>query len=453
METSLDTSSSQLFRRVVDASTDSSLNDLVKERLEVVEDEDDGVNFLVCQLSEQRIDDASATSDQQLLSDDQGIGGSCSSREDLSSADEGEKEESSSFTLLEELPKRIMALDLRKNVSRFQDDDDDGDCNNVDCKSDVSDDDNTCVALDLTARKQPPPPPLTPIPTPAKANPVESITDGEKAQLRKAYERLVRFLRLDAPGRLTDGQRDETVRGLKYFLVMYMDKVKKSNPAELTMFMQYFSSEADIQKFLNVVISDSKKLSRTPSVPTCGLQGPPKPPSSVLRPAKFATDPDVILARGPGHDRLRTSAAQSHAAPYPQPVRRSDSGGSHHPYHPHHGWRAGQQPHPAQYLGQHYQHPPHNSYGRPAYAQNPGQYGPSHQPMHPSYSLHPPLQAAQSVPSAPVSAFPDVRPQTFSFNYLSLKVGIKGSSLRRLLNIRHGRMILSYPRTIVKRLN
>ena len=394
-----------------------------QEKLNETTFNDDVIDLLTRQFTRQCV--ATATTDvlgssPASSSDDQGIG---SSREGSSSSSEEEADGDRDLTeLIDLFISFVMALDLRKKKDHRRFPDDDDDCKPTETVEDVvvSDEDNTCEALDLTAKKTTtaapshPPPPLTPIPKTMPAAAVKTdaptvkpstLTDAEKTQLRQGYMRLIRLLRLDIPGqRLSERQRTETLRRLQYILLMYMAKVKQG-PAGSSVFMDSFSSDDAIKKFLQFFARDPKPLSRTPSAPPPGMPygaGPPKP--SVLRPAKFATDPDAILARGPGHERPRSNAAQSHAAPYP--VRRVESSGGHrhHPAYAHHAWRVGVQPTagsqpPPPYLGQHY----------PAdLKQQQQQYGNQRDSafwaMQAQYQAHPPLQGALSVPSPAVSS-------------------------------------------------
>lgn len=259
-------------------------------------------------------------------SDDQGICLSeslseSSSGEELNTGDEdvfGEVISCEIFDLIENLI--TMALDLRKKVDKGKEFEDG--------KGELSDDDNTAVALDLTAssaRKPPlgPPPPLTPLFPPGPSDSIRHVTAQEKEILRQSYCRLVRFLRLDLPNiqQFTEEYRAMALKRLQSFLFMYLIEVKRKSPAGLNMFQESFGSDLAIRQFFRVFLGKSEQLTRSSS-----LSG-----GAVIRPARFASMDDgtpQILCRGPlGHERLVRNSSSNNA---PYPLRRGDSG--HHPY-------------------------------------------------------------------------------------------------------------------------
>lgn len=259
-------------------------------------------------------------------SDDQGICLSeslseSSSGEELNTGDDdvfGEGISCEIFDLIENLI--TMALDLRKKVDKGKEFEDG--------KGELSDDDNTAVALDLTAssaRKPPlgPPPPLTPLFPPGPSDAIRHVTAQEKEILRQSYCRLVRFLRLDLPNiqQFTEEYRAMALKRLQSFLFMYLIEVKRKSPAGLNMFQESFGSDLAIRQFFRVFLGKSEQLTRSSS-----LSG-----GAVIRPARFASMDDgtpQILCRGPlGHERLVRNSSSNNA---PYPLRRGDSG--HHPY-------------------------------------------------------------------------------------------------------------------------
>lgn len=284
------------------------------------------LELLIEKLCRQRLDED--------LSDDQGIclSGSSSptelSGEDLGPGDDDlfEPAELSSELLdvIEELVnKYIMALDLRKNTNsnKLQEQQDDA-------KSEFSDDDNTAVALDLTAssaRKSVlgPPPPLTPLLPPGPADAIKRLTPEEKNTLRQSYHRLVQFLRLDSPNRdrFTEDYRTMAQKRLQSFLFMYLIEVKKKKThTGINMLQESFGSDMAIRQFFRVFLGKSEQLIRSSSLP-----------GAVVHPmaarAAMEDGPPQILCRGPGHERSNRNTAFSNA---PYPLRRVDS--SHHPY-------------------------------------------------------------------------------------------------------------------------
>ena len=343
------------------------------------------LDILIEKLCQQRLDDD--------LSDDQGIclSGSSSptelSGEDIGPGDDDLFEltdfSSELLDVIEELVRNFaMALDLRKNMgnnNKSQELDD--------AKSDFSDEDNTAVALDLTApsarkRVLGPPPPLTPLtPPPPPAGPADAIkrlSQEEKDTLRESYHRLVQFLRLDLPNRqrFTEDYRTMAQKRLQSFLFMYLIEVKKKSPAGIKMLRESFGSDVAIRQFLRVFLGKSEQLTRSSSLPGAAVAHP-------VGRTSIEEGPPQILCRGPGHERSNRNTAFSNA---PYPLRRVDS--SHHPYgggSTSHGHRAAHTSHQSAHpysLHQHHGYPLPSSpmwYPIPSnYQPHPGQSLPGH---------------------------------------------------------------------------
>jgi len=329
---------------------------------------------------------ASIGGEDQLLSDDQGIDSSSSlsssgssssdSREDLVSAvsfesteqdqdswyEEGEDDdelqqqiasllcgEENQDLLIQHIVSGIMALDLRKNTDPVQNESD----NEVECKSDVSDDDNTAaVALDLSRPSTsllPPAPPLIPIANmmpqnqlaiqqqqqqqpPKPPNPLKELAPLEKSYLIQAYDALVRYLRLGPSfGRVHSPELFQitALKRLQSYLFLYMSHLKKDCHG-LDIFKKTFSDKKSIRDFFRLFAGASNRLqqrssgsaftsvSRNSVISSTGN-------ASVVRLARF-DGPLQVVCRGPGSDRHNRAIGLNNTAHYH--VRRSDSAGS-----------------------------------------------------------------------------------------------------------------------------
>lgn len=322
---------------------------------------------------------AASISEDQLLSDDQGIGSSssCSSSESSSfdsqedivravgfesaeqdSWSEQEKEdedelqehigllcgEEDQSLLIQHIVSGIMALDLRKNTDPVQNDSD----NEVECKSEASDDDNTvAVALDLSrpsTSRLPPAPPLIPIANlmpqhqivaqqqpPQRLNPLKDLAPLEKSYLIQAYNALVRYLRLGPSfGRVHSPELFHltALKRLQSYLFLYMSHLKKDSHG-LDIFQKTFSDNKSIRDFFRLFAGASSRLqssnlsaftsvSRNSVISSTGNV-------SVVRSARF-DGPLQVVCRGPGHDRHNRAIGLNNTAPYQ--LRRSDSAGS-----------------------------------------------------------------------------------------------------------------------------
>ena len=297
---------------------------------------------------------------EDLLSDDQGIGLSSSnssdssdSREDLVSAIGFESaEQDSSFIdeeqidqlfnedelLIAHLVSGIMALDLRKKTEVA--------VQEVDCKSELSDDDNTTVALDLsrpsTSRELPPAPPLIPIANmmlqqqqqQLANNPLKQLQPVERTYLCEAYDALVRFLRLGpSSGRIRSPElfHITALKRLQSYLYLYMNELKRNSPAPLGIFQKTFSDNKSIRDFFHLFAGASRLQRSASSAFTAVNRGPlisgaGGNSSSVLRSGRLE-GPLQVMSRGPTHDHrhIRTIGLNN-TAPYQ--LRRSDSAGS-----------------------------------------------------------------------------------------------------------------------------